>query len=578
METEEDAPPIPGDRWWSLGLIALLVVPLVVSAVYLWFAVGTDYLPSGDWAVFELRARDVFHQGVFVGPYSRYGWNHPGPLLFYLLGGVYKLLGSRSISLHITALIVNGAALALTGWVAFRRGRLPMVIATIVPVALLTHALGADLLRNPWNPYVPILPLLLLLLLCWSVAVGDVWLLPLAIAVASFAIQSHVGVALLVAVLVLGAGVGIVVRAVRQPEATRHDFRRRVAKATGVSLLVFAVLWFPVFWGTVVEGDGNLRAIADFFTSARPTAGIGTALKVLGSQWDPRPAWIVGDRGVDLFGGQVTDPWWWLAIGLVLGVAATVVAVRRRSFAAVWLAGLLAVAFPVAVLAVGNIIGTMYVYLTRWTWVLGTGLGILVLWGAWLAVPPARRPGVLRVAAPVAGVIVAVLMVMETVDALDAGTPFELAQAPERSITEQVIEHLPAGPGPVLLDLTHGGPAVAPGIALALERRGIPVEVRPGNPVVYGSHRDPAGGPYRAVLAPVSGYEQVARAQPPPGPVIARYVVPETAAARRRREQMLEDARALPPGKERRDLIRLLEGGRGAPTTEIVVYLEGPPG
>ncbi len=85
METEEEALPTPRDRWWSIGLIALLVVPLLVSALYLWFAVGSDYLPNTDWAVFELRTRDVFQQGLFVGPYSRYGWNHPGPLLFYLL-------------------------------------------------------------------------------------------------------------------------------------------------------------------------------------------------------------------------------------------------------------------------------------------------------------------------------------------------------------------------------------------------------------------------------------------------------------------------------------------------------------
>ena len=33
--------------------------------------------------------------GLFVGPYSRYGWNHPGPLLFYVLAVPYKLLGDR---------------------------------------------------------------------------------------------------------------------------------------------------------------------------------------------------------------------------------------------------------------------------------------------------------------------------------------------------------------------------------------------------------------------------------------------------------------------------------------------------
>ena len=153
------------DLWWCVLLVALVLVPLVVSAFYLWFGVGSDYLPTVDWALFELQTRDALDHGVWVGPYSRFGWNHPGPMLFYALAVPYKLLGSRSVSMHIAALGVNAATLAAIGWVAYRRGRLAMVIIVLVPVALLARTLGADALRDPWNPYLPVLPLLLLLLL-----------------------------------------------------------------------------------------------------------------------------------------------------------------------------------------------------------------------------------------------------------------------------------------------------------------------------------------------------------------------------------------------------------------------------
>jgi hypothetical protein len=575
LETEEEAPPTPRDRWWSTGVVALLVVPLVVSAVYLWFAVGRDYFPNTDWAVFELRTRDVLHQGVFVGPYSRYGWNHPGPLLFYLLAVPYKLMGERSISLHITALLINAVALAGIGWVAFRRGRLPMVIATVVPVVLMTHALGADLLRNPWNPYVPVVPLMLLLLLCWSVAVGDLWMLPLAVVAASFALQSHVGLALIVLAFVAVALVGIVVRGVRTPRAERRAFWLRIAKVAAVSVAVFVVLWFPVFWGTVVEHDGNLRRLFDFFTRSHETAGASKALELLGLQWGPKPEWIFGARGTDLQAVQLTEARWWLAIGLVLGVAAVVVAYRRRSFATLWLAALLAVGFPAAVFAVSNIIGFVYPYLTRWTWVLGTGLGVLVLWGAWLAVPPARRVSVLRIAAPVAVLVVGAVAVMETVDAVDAGTPFAAAQAQERVITRQVLEHLPAGKGPVLID-ARDGTVVAPGIALALEKRGIDVDVTPINDPVYGLDRRPAG-PYRAELVPVFGPDAIAKVTPP-GPVIARYVKGQTPAFRRRVRDEIAEAERLPPGRKRTALLKNLRRGLQHPETDIVVYLRLPTG
>jgi hypothetical protein len=575
-EGEDRPTPTPRDQWWTVGLAALLIVPLVVSAVYLWFSVGDDYFPSTDWAIFELRARDAFDHGVYVGPYSRFGWNHPGPILFYLLGGAYKALGSKSISLHITALFVNGVTIGLIAWVAFRRGRLPMVVAVLVPVALMTHAMGADDLRNPWNPYLPVLPLLLLLLLCWSVAVGDLWMLPIAVAVSTFAIQSHVGLALESVAFVAVALVGIVWHGWRRPAAERRRWWLHVAKAVGVSAIVLAVLWFPVFWGTVVKGDGNLGSILEFFRKPHDTAGLTEALEVFGLQWGPRPEWIVGERGLDTLGTQYMEDYWWVAIGLGLGVAATVVAIRRRSFDTVWLAVMLAVGFPVGVLAVSNIVDIVFPYLTRWTWVLGAALGILVLRGAWLAVPTARREAAIRWVVPVAAAILVVVSVAGTVDALDAGTPSEREQAAERSITRQVLEHLPPGDGPVLIDISEGG-IVAPGIALALERHGIPTRITPDSIVVYGKERLARGGPYRATIMPVLGDEKI-RELTPPGPRIAYYVRQQNAADRRAIRQHLRYARELPAGPSRDQFIALLERGREGPAEEIAVYLVQPGG
>ena len=288
MRTDEEAQPTPRDRGWTVGFAALLVLPLVVSAVYLWFAVGSAYYPNSDWALFELHTRDVLHHLMFVGPYSRYGWNHPGPLLFYVLAIPYKLLGSRSISMHITALIVNGATIVAIGWVVPGRGRLPMVVATLVPVALLTHAIGADILRNPWNPYLPVIPLLLLLLLCWSVAVGDLWMLPIAIAVASFAIQSHVGFGRGAS----GCGEG--------DDAGSGALWTRRACGRGVRG-VPAVPGFPVFYGTVASGRQPDKLVGFHVlppAHRRHHEGISGP-----KQWGPRPNGS-SPRGMGVIGNQ----------------------------------------------------------------------------------------------------------------------------------------------------------------------------------------------------------------------------------------------------------------------------------
>jgi hypothetical protein len=575
----EPATPTPsrvrGERWWAIGIVALVALPLVVSAFYLWFSVGSDFLPPVDWALFELQTRDALDHGVFVGPYSRYGWNHPGPLMFYVLAVPYKLMGSRSISMHITALAVNAGTIATIGWVAWRRGRLPVLITVMVPVALLTHALGADVLRQPWNPYLPVLPLLLLLLLAWSVAVRDVWMFPIAIGVASFTIQTHVGLALESVALLLAALAGMLVHGLRTSGAERGRWWRRSAEVGGVSALVFLILWAPVVYGTLVDDDGNIERILRFFTAGRKTAGLQTSLEVMGLQWGPRPEWIFGARGFGVVGQAFLEPRWWVAVWLVLGVAAVAVAIRRRSYDTVWLGGVIAIGLVAALLAAGNIIELVFPYLIRWTWVLGTALGILVLQGLWLAIPPGRRAGALRFLAPVAAVVIAVFCVLGTVAAVDAGKPFALQQASERTVTREVLAHLPPGDGPVLIDTSRGG-SDAPGIALALERRGIPVEVLPSQPIVYGARRNDSGGPYRAVLTVVKGDEEIA-AFTPPGPRIAHYIRQRNAADLRAIEKVIEEAERTPAGPNREQLLDLARRGSQGPAEEVAVYLSERP-
>src|SRR5690606_16795832 len=76
--------------WARAGLTALVVLPVVVAIVA---ALTSDHQLAGDWALLELRVRDVGTSDTpLVGPFSRYGWNHPGPLLFWLLAIPYRLL------------------------------------------------------------------------------------------------------------------------------------------------------------------------------------------------------------------------------------------------------------------------------------------------------------------------------------------------------------------------------------------------------------------------------------------------------------------------------------------------------
>src|SRR5262249_36300232 len=85
-------------RWPPRVSIALASVGAVVvfGAVVLASQLGRPYTSSGDTAFIELGVRQAIRHGNAIGVYSRYGWHHPGPALFYLLAPLYALSGESS--------------------------------------------------------------------------------------------------------------------------------------------------------------------------------------------------------------------------------------------------------------------------------------------------------------------------------------------------------------------------------------------------------------------------------------------------------------------------------------------------
>src|SRR5690349_8357134 len=75
----------PGDRLGGL-VVAIAVVAatltLVVSMIVLLH--GPSYEHYSDTALIELRTFDVGHHTPQLGPFSRFTWTHPGPMLFLL--------------------------------------------------------------------------------------------------------------------------------------------------------------------------------------------------------------------------------------------------------------------------------------------------------------------------------------------------------------------------------------------------------------------------------------------------------------------------------------------------------------
>lgn len=449
------------------------------------FAIGGAYAPAADDALIAFNVRDVGHHLVLVGLYSRFGWFHPGPLLFYLLAVPYHVLGSRAVGMQVGALMINAASIVGCLAVARRRGGTPAMVCTALVLALLTRSLGADVLRDPWTPYVAVLPLCLLVLLSWSLTDGDSICLPWAVVVASFVVQTHVGYApVTLAVLVWGTVV-LVVGSVRRR-------RREHASVTWRPFLLAAavglVAWLPPLYDEVFTSDHNLSRLVRYFEHASRTAGWRTAWRIMSVQLGAKPEWLFGARPPVLGGLAPVSvgsavPW-----TLVLGAGALAVGLVLRHHALTRLVWTLAVATVSGTYAIGAIRGGTFVYLVRWAWVVGALWGLAVVWAAWLVLSTAATRAV---AVRAALVVFAGLTVLAGVEALQAVTiagPQASEQSATRSVARQVVAHLPRGSGPVGFVRRTGGQDES-GIAFQLGCHGVPVDFADGLAPVLPAHR-----------------------------------------------------------------------------------------
>ena len=170
------------------------VVATVISVI------GRHWSAGGDYALEMLRIHDVGTRHTpLLGPWSRWGWAHPGPALFWALAPFYRLFGDTGVLVGMG--VLNGAAIAGVLWVAHRRGGVELTALAGLMMALLIRAQGINRLVDPWNPWAAFLPFVLFLVLAWSVLCRDWPMLPLAVVVGSFVVQAHAGYLPFVAVL-----------------------------------------------------------------------------------------------------------------------------------------------------------------------------------------------------------------------------------------------------------------------------------------------------------------------------------------------------------------------------------------
>jgi hypothetical protein len=438
---------------------------------------GDRTVPDADWAFIELDVQRAAHARLALGPYSRFGWYHPGPAMSYVLAPFYVVGGHRFAALTFGAAVL---ALALVAAVLLVAGRVWGPWGRWAAAAVLVvfqWRFGVERLRDPWNPYMVILPVALLLLLVPLVAHGrQRWPLALGVAAASYAVQTHVSSVPVVA----AAAVAIVLALVLD---VRRKGLRALARRCWPALGVAAVAWALPVWEQVSHETGNLGLLLQYVrTDHGSLHPVGDAIRpaVLALGLGPTP---VGKRfGVDSpFLAPLRLTATAVAVTVLLGAVLVVLLVltgRRHDTRLAWMLAAAALGLAMFVYSVRRTEDELWPYLFVSIVGLSLALWIAAAASATTLLEPANmRPLAHHPpwTAPLAAALLAVGALTLTWSGLSASTDGLAARFSRPEVTALVAGLGPVCSGPeqdVTVRSTGDGWIVSLGVGAALGRCG----------------------------------------------------------------------------------------------------------
>ena len=481
-----------------------------------------EYAASGDLAVIESYTIHALNGQALLGPYSRFQWNHPGPMYFLLLAPFYVLSEYRAVALAVGAMAINMGALAIMVWTAARLGR-PTFALIATGLSVVYVARVGDSLTSAWNPHVLGLPLMALVVTCAAlVTAGPHWL-PAVAVVATYLVQTHVGLAPVVLSLCavsFGAAAWVARRSTLPDERVRLD---RAVRRTAWLLLL---LWLLPLAEQLSGSPGNLTRLVRFFrTDPLPNQAFADAF----SAWaDLTTAFLRQDFKV-AYGGAVFQPSavWWSRPAAMLQVAlvawAALSAARNGHRFHVALGLLLLIASAASVWSISRVKGPLYDHVVFWV----TGLGVLNTAAAVDALLFARRQPSTSTGRRAVGVGCAALLLLA---AFPAGEQLarQRRYAARPSGDDVTVQRLWAALqdyrasrdiGKPLIRIEHPKWGVAAGVIVQLQKAGVSFAVEPTWLPMFSSAVRPTGDettvlafarePLAQELLTDSGYDKV---------------------------------------------------------------------
>ena len=347
--------------WW-------FVVPVVIATL---LSVRRDWFPVADLSLVDLKLRDIWVHPPLTGPYSRFGWDHPGPIMYWLLWLPWKLAGGHARGLLFATLLWHCAAATISLYVGGKVGGRALQVCVALALGAAAVSVTADALVQPWNPYLNLMLVPGLVVACAGAATGDRLASLWCAGIASVMAQNHLG--LLPPAIVL-AGLWLLIMLVAMGRKWRRSGGDPSTVAQqgltiGWSMAVVGALWALPLYQQFSNSPGNLELLWKFAREDHDSVGLTGAARIVGRMFGPTPPWLGFRYPLEPFHGGVDTGiggWATMPVLLVIPVIAVIVALRRADWARLRVLLATLVVLALGFVSVVGISGEPHVYLVGW--------------------------------------------------------------------------------------------------------------------------------------------------------------------------------------------------------------------
>ncbi|MBK8167764.1 MAG: hypothetical protein IPK64_17595 [bacterium] len=294
---------------FPLLLVTLLAVLTLLVVTSLDFWTSPHLREEGDIAANALQIERAREGIELLGPYSKHGFNHPGPASFYLQARSEPLfpMFPSLLARHCAAQAVLGLLVCLAALWLLRRGQAwPTTIAgglflLTAPLLFLSGG-SAIMLIGVWGPTMTILPMALVMVAAARVIAGDLVALPFAVAAAVPVAHNHV---LTLPALTLIAIAVIVARARHSCPLEPSPSSRRGRLLVGLAIAIAAAGAMPILIDQLTSNPGNITLMVRWLDGRAPGSHPWLAVLTTLGQAFTDPLVVLFPRAASILAGPL---------------------------------------------------------------------------------------------------------------------------------------------------------------------------------------------------------------------------------------------------------------------------------